>query len=246
MCRREYIAREIKLIIPFWSFMRRRIVARIKLNRCPRGRGSMMSYDLLQGKEHCMRYTRLGRGRLGVILVLMLLASLLSPINAIAAPAQSNQGNTEWVQVYTVQRGDTLSGIAQSFGVSQEALMKANSLDNPNQIYVGQQLIIPEKSHSGTGGPQCQSYYTVRSGDTLSEIALYNGVNEYALARANGIYDLNDIYVGQSLCIPGNSGGEYYPQQPQQQPEYESCNPCGQPQQQPQQPQNEGPQRNNL
>src|SRR5215203_5498687 len=201
----------------------------------------MMSYDLLQRKEYCMRYTRLGRGRLGVIMVLMLLASLLSPMNAFAAPAQSNQGNTEWVQVYTVQSGDTLSGIAQSFGVSQKALMEANSLDNPNQIYVGQQLIIPEKSNSGTGGPQCQSYYTIRPGDTLSEIALYNGVNEYALARANGIYDLNDIYVGQSLCIPSSGGGNYYPEKPQQ-PEYEEndgCNPCGQPQQ----PQNEGPQR---
>jgi LysM repeat protein len=199
----------------------------------------MMSYDLLQGKEYCMRYTRLGRGRLGVILVLVLLASLLSPINAFAAPAQSNKGNTEWVQVYTVQRGDTLSGIAQSFGVSQEALMKANSLNNPNQIYVGQQLIIPESYNTGTGGPQCESYYTVRRGDTLSEIALYHGINEYTLARANGIYDLNDIYVGQSLCIPSSGGGNYQPEKPQQQPEKpqnEGCNPCGQ-------PQNEGPQR---
>jgi LysM repeat protein len=203
----------------------------------------MMSYDLLQGKEYCMRYTRLGRGRLGVILVLVLLASLLSPMNAFAAPAQSNKGNTEWVQVYTVQRGDTLSGIAQSFGVSQEALMEANSLRNPNHIYVGQQLIIPAKSNSGTGGPQCVDYYTVKRGDTLSEIALYYGINEHALARANGIYDLNDIYVGQSLCIPGSGGGNNYPDKPQQpqQPKNEGCNPCGQPQNESSQPpKNEG------
>src|SRR5215212_3344394 len=141
--------------------MRRRIVARIKHNHCPPGRGSMMSYDLRQGKEHCMRFTRLRRGRMGVVVVLMLLTSLLMPLTALAAPAQHSGGNTEWVQVYTVQHGDTLTEIAGNFGVSEEALMEANSLHNPNMIYVGQQLIIPESYSEGTGGPQCDSYYTV-------------------------------------------------------------------------------------
>jgi LysM repeat protein len=216
----------------------------------------MMSDDLLQRKGYDMRYTRLGRGRMGVIVVLMLLASLLTPLTALAAPVQHPEGNTEWVQVYTVQNGDTLAEIAWSFGVSSEALMQANSLRNPNVIYVGQQLIIPEASSYGTGGPQCDSYYTVRPGDTLSGIALYNGIDEYDLARANGLYDLNDIYVGQPLCIP-SSGGENYPQQPQQ-PAYpqnngpqnngpqnnaqnDGCNPCGQPQNDG--PKSDGPQR---
>ena len=201
-----------------------------------------MSYDLLQGKEHCMRDTRLGRGRIGVILVIVLIASLLSPIAAIAAPAQNERGNTEWVQVYTVVRGDTLSGIAWSFGVSEDALMQANSLRNANHIYVGQQLIIPERTNYGKGGPECAAYYTVRRGDTLSEIAYYNGIDEYALARANGVYDLNDIYVGQTLCLPAKSGGSHVVQQPKWQPEQpksESCNPCGQPQYEG--PKNEGP-----
>jgi lysozyme len=177
----------------------------------------MMGFDLLQQKEHTMHYTRLGsvdRGRMAWVLVLMLLVGLLSPMTALAAPAQSNPGNTEWVQVYTVKRGDTLSGIAWSFGVSEDALLQANSLRNANMIYVGQQLIIPEKGSRGTGGPQCSTYYTVRRGDTLSEIALYNGIDEYALARANAVYDLNDIYVGQKLCIPGGNAGYNVPQQP--------------------------------
>lgn len=207
-----------------------------------------MSYDLLQRKEYCMRDTRLGRGRMSVILALMLFVSLLAPVTAFAAPALHNDGNTEWVQVYTVQRGDTLAGIAWSFGLSEEDLLEANSLRNPNLIYVGQQLIIPEASHYGKGGPECAKYYTVRRGDTLSEIALYNGIDEYALARANGIYDLNDVYVGQDLCIPGNGGNhdedEYYPQPEPQRPNYEpnnGCNPCGQPQNEG--PKNDGPQR---
>jgi nucleoid-associated protein YgaU len=48
-------------------------------------------------------------------------------------------------QTYTVKAGDSLSSIAAQFGVSQEALQAANGIDDPNSIYVGQQLIIPER-----------------------------------------------------------------------------------------------------
>ncbi len=53
-------------------------------------------------------------------------------------------------------------------------------------------------SHSTSG---C-TYYTVRHGDGLLKIARRYGVNAYAIARANGLYDLNHIYTGQRLCIP--------------------------------------------
>jgi LysM repeat protein len=44
---------------------------------------------------------------------------------------------------YTVRPGDTLSGIAWRFGVSQVAIMQANNLSNPSFIYIGQRLLIP-------------------------------------------------------------------------------------------------------
>lgn len=44
---------------------------------------------------------------------------------------------------YVVQRGDTLSRIAQRFGVSLAALVQANGIVNPNLIFVGQVLTIP-------------------------------------------------------------------------------------------------------
>ncbi len=47
-----------------------------------------MSDDLLQRKEHGMRTTRLGRGRMSVIVILMLFVSFLIPVTAFAAPAQ--------------------------------------------------------------------------------------------------------------------------------------------------------------
>jgi len=42
-----------------------------------------------------------------------------------------------------VQAGENLTWIAQRYGVSVTALMRANNITDPDTIYVGQQLIIP-------------------------------------------------------------------------------------------------------
>ncbi len=55
-------------------------------------------------------------------------------IPATASPARG---------LYQVQPGDTLSSIAQRFGISIQALMEANGITDPDQIYVGQLLRIP-------------------------------------------------------------------------------------------------------
>ena len=49
-------------------------------------------------------------------------------------------------QVYIVQPGDTLYGIALNFGITVQAIIDANNLLNPNRLDVGQQLIIPPPS----------------------------------------------------------------------------------------------------
>ncbi len=46
-------------------------------------------------------------------------------------------------QTYTVQEGDTLAAIAQTFGTTTEALQAANGIEDPNQIFIGQVLVIP-------------------------------------------------------------------------------------------------------
>jgi LysM repeat protein len=44
---------------------------------------------------------------------------------------------------YVVQQGDTLSGIAEKFGVTEDAIVRANKLTDRNRVFVGQQLLIP-------------------------------------------------------------------------------------------------------
>lgn len=46
-------------------------------------------------------------------------------------------------KTYTVQSGDTLSGIALRFGTTVDVLVKLNNIANPDLIYVGQVLILP-------------------------------------------------------------------------------------------------------
>jgi LysM repeat protein len=46
-------------------------------------------------------------------------------------------------QTYTVAEGDTLAAIAQQFGTSVEALQEANGIEDPDEIFVGQVLVIP-------------------------------------------------------------------------------------------------------
>lgn len=50
--------------------------------------------------------------------------------------------------VYVVKRGDTLSALAIRFGMTLDALVKANVIPNPNLIFVGQSLNVPARPMS--------------------------------------------------------------------------------------------------
>ncbi len=96
---------------------------------------------------------------------------------------------------YKVKRGDTLSEIAQKFGVTVEDIIEENNLRPPYTIYVGQRLKIPV-------GKKGYKYYRVKSGDTLSEIAQKFGVSVRDIIRANNLKKPYIIRVGQILRIP--------------------------------------------
>ncbi len=121
---------------------------------------------------------------------------------------------------YTVSAGDTLFKIAQRFGVSQQQIVNRNAIANPDRIYVGQALTIPDGNTAAPAQPAPAApaapapaaaeplpanggKYTVRAGDTLSQIAQRYGLSTAQLAAANGIGNASYIYAGQLLTIPG-------------------------------------------
>lgn len=68
-----------------------------------------------------------------------------------------------------------------------------NNYGHPNNYY--NVSYYPRQTYGCT--------YWVRYGDTMSSIAWRYGTNAWTLAHANGIYNLNWIYAGQRLVIPG-------------------------------------------
>ena len=109
---------------------------------------------------------------------------------------------------HTVQRGDTLSGIARQHGTTVAAIAQANGIADPARIYVGQQIAIPAAAQpspqtAAQSATQTNGSHTVQRGDTLSGIARQHGTTVAAIAQANGIADPARIYTGKTLTIPG-------------------------------------------
>lgn len=110
---------------------------------------------------------------------------------------------------YSVKSGDTLWGLAQRFHTTVGALAAANHLANPNVLMVGQKLDIssfnpvPAKPAApATPKPATSATtYKVRAGDTLGAIAKKFGTTVAALAKLNGLTNVNVIVVGQVLKL---------------------------------------------
>ena len=132
---------------------------------------------------------------------------------------QTNNGasTTATATYYTVQSGDTLSGIAVEYNTTTATLTSLNNLSNPNLIYVGQRLLVKSASTSAassatstatstasatsTSSTTSATTYTVKSGDTLSSIASSHNTTTAALTSLNSLANPNLIYVGQVLKL---------------------------------------------
>ena len=179
---------------------------------------TVQSGDTLSGiaSQFGMNYSQLAQinnianpNQIYVGQVLQLRAAAVNHTTTTPTNSNANTGASS----YTVQSGDTLSGIASQFGMSYSQLAQINNIANPNRIYVGQVLRVggtqstpvntvsqPRHNNASASGS-----YTVQSGDTLSGIASRLGVSYEQLAQSNGIANPNRIYVGQVLRVSGQA-----------------------------------------
>ena len=99
---------------------------------------------------------------------------------------------------YSVQPGDTVSGIAEKFEIKPETIMWANAqLENdPDLLTIGEQLTIL---------PVNGVYHTVAAGDTVENIAKKHSVDLDAILsfELNQLNPSDALTVGSKLVVPG-------------------------------------------
>ena len=159
--------------------------------------GLALACLLLQG---CSNYLPLGRGA-GVPWAK---AGQLASVDGVAMPAGSLSVARLSGNQHRVVKGDRLSTLARTYGVSVHGLADVNGLEPPYVIYVGQVLQIPRRGERPAIG-LADGDYTVRRGDTLSGLAHRFDVAMVDLAAVNRLDPPYRLEVGQRLRVPESS-----------------------------------------
>lgn len=94
--------------------------------------------------------------------------------------------------IHVVSNGETIYSIAENYGVSAESIVINNQLQNPNELVVGQTIVILYP----------KNVYTAGAGDTLTSISEKTGVPVKILRRNNPVVNTGlYIYPGQTIVL---------------------------------------------
>jgi len=102
---------------------------------------------------------------------------------------------------HTVQKGDTLLGLAREYGVPMAAIQLQNGMGDSTVVKVGQVLSIPSQT-GWEGASAFWIVHVVKEGETLVGIARTYGLKAEQLKMANDLADTGLIRVGQELVLP--------------------------------------------
>ena len=120
----------------------------------------------------------------------------------------TSNAQSKTIKTYKVKNGDTLGEIALKNSMSLKDLLQLNNLKNNYVLKVGDTLKIYDNISIGNSS-QTTAYrtlenYKVKSGDTLSEIALARGMDLVELYSINNINDKYILKVGDTLKVYSN------------------------------------------
>ncbi|TRY25764.1 M23 family metallopeptidase [Brevibacillus sp. LEMMJ03] len=132
-----------------------------------------------------------GREEIKQAVAEQVLFQAFNPYASLTKPTPANRSD---VMTYTVQPGDTLSGIAHRYGLSLKQLVELNRMANPNLVGIGMKLKLSQGDVT----------HSVRRGETLDDIARRYGVSKELLLERNPLLRLmsDNLYIGQTIQIP--------------------------------------------
>jgi spore germination protein len=96
------------------------------------------------------------------------------------------------MQIHVVKSNESLTTIARTYNTTVNDIVEANDIPNPNNLVVGQAMVIPIVG----------SFYYVQPGDSLWSIGQKTGVPYQQIASVNRISLNQQLYVGFRLYIP--------------------------------------------
>ena len=122
-----------------------------------------------------------------------------TPQNQVILSVETNQSARDpeedgGVKIYTVEKGDTVSGIAAKNSITINTILWANDLDNVDQIKPGDQLFVL---------PVAGISYTIKSKDTIESIAAAFEAEKDKIIAFNQLPANGDIEAGATIIIPG-------------------------------------------
>jgi len=114
--------------------------------------------------------------------------------DGISLPLDDTASAVPSTRTYEVQPGDTLAGIAQTFGLDVDTILSTNGVDDPDTIHPGSELrILPTRGLE----------YEVQPAETLADIAYKYQVDLGLLLDYNDLNDPDVIRIGAKLVVPG-------------------------------------------
>lgn len=118
-------------------------------------------------------------------------AGFMIPVNPQTNAADRSEMSDK--ATHTVQSGETLSTIAETYGLKTQTLMWENNMGTGSILKVGQELIIP---------PVDGVSHTVKSGQSLAKIAALYEIPEEDIIRQNAL-ESETLAAGENIFIPG-------------------------------------------
>lgn len=115
-------------------------------------------------------------------------------VRPILSPTEEKNRQRDEIIFYTVEPGDTISEIAEKFGITANTILWENNLSQYSLIRPGDKLTIL---------PVSGIQHKVAKGETLAKIAKKYEVEPETIIEFNKLASVNDIKVGEKLVIPG-------------------------------------------